>query len=524
MSQARTNFLRTRVAQRVIRLFVVGSLLPIAILVALSYRAVSSELESQSEQRLADVTDIAAQSLLERFEFFHTSLRGLSVLATVGTNEAGDVGSLSFTDLVPGGVEGLALEVDGRLRTISGTFGPLPLLDSEDEERLSMGLPLVKADVGIDGARPGIFMALSARPDDPDRSVLWARITGDSLWATTILWASSPTVQDLCILDAESRPFHCIQGQRSSLPATVPPAGARESNAGLLDVEVGTEDYKAGWHVVYLPAAYGAPAWTVVVSESRSTVYSQVSTFAYNLVVTVVIGLSVVLLLANVIVRRTMDPLERLTEGTRRIADQDFTSRVDVESKDEFGELAASFNTMAERLGRQFREITAGTAIDHAVLSAGGREIAMRAVLDGVGDVVPSAHRALLLLEPGSSVEGSLYSVSPSGDGLVESACSLDEADSAWLYGDSTHLVASNGMELPSVFDGAGFHQDDQRVLLLRLVVQGEALGAVAIARQADHDFSDDSHFRSSVNYYMTKHFDSCRACSGRLIRWRSGS
>ncbi len=492
MSLVRVEFLRTRVAKRVMGLFVLGSLLPIAVLAALSYGAVSSQLESQSEQRLADITDVAAQSLLERFDFFHSWLRGVGMLTTAGGRQAGDAGSMSFIDLVPGGVEGLALEEGGRVRPITGTVGQLPELGAADREQLATGQPLVKAAVGVDAAGPSIFMALNTRPGDPDRGVLWARITGDSLWATTLLWASTPTVEDLCILDDGSRPFHCNRGAESRLPATVPPVGSRESNAGLLDVEVGTDDYKAGWREVYLPPTYGTPSWTVVVSESSSTVYSQVETFAYNLPWSVLIGLSLVLLLANVIVRRTMDPLERLTEGTRRIADQDFTTRVDVESKDEFGELAASFNTMAERLGRQFREITAGTAIDHAVLSASGREIAMHAVLDGVGEVVPSAHRAVLLLEPGSSVEGSLYSVSPTGDVLVESACSLDEADSAWLYGDSRHLVAFNGMELPSVFDGAGFHQDDQRVLLLRLVVQGEALGAVAIARQANHDFSEE--------------------------------
>ena len=104
------EFLRTRVARRVLSLFVLGSLFPIAVLVALSYRAVSSQLESQSEQRLADVTDIAAQSLLDRFDFFHSWLRGVGQLATVGVSQAGDGGSVSFTDVVPGGIEGLALE------------------------------------------------------------------------------------------------------------------------------------------------------------------------------------------------------------------------------------------------------------------------------------------------------------------------------------------------------------------------------------------------------------------------------
>ena len=163
------EFLRTRVARRVLSLFVLGSLFPIAVLVALSYRAVSSQLESQSEQRLADVTDIASQSLLDRFDFFHSWLRGVGVLGTVGVGRAGDPGSASFTDVVPGGVEGLALEEDGRVRTITGTVGQLPPLGAEDGEQLATGRPLVKAAVGIDGASPSIFMALNTRPNDPDR-------------------------------------------------------------------------------------------------------------------------------------------------------------------------------------------------------------------------------------------------------------------------------------------------------------------------------------------------------------------
>ena len=120
MSLVRMEFLRTRVAKRIMGLFVLGSLLPIAVLAALSYGAVSSQLESQSEERLEDITDVAAQSLLERFDFFHSWLRGVGVLATVGGSQAGDGGSVSFTDLAPGGIEGLALEEGGRVRTITG--------------------------------------------------------------------------------------------------------------------------------------------------------------------------------------------------------------------------------------------------------------------------------------------------------------------------------------------------------------------------------------------------------------------
>jgi signal transduction histidine kinase len=61
--------------------------------------------------------------------------------------------------------------------------------------------------------------------------------------------------------------------------------------------------------------------------------------------------------------------VEKLQEGTRRIAENDFGFKVQIQSNDEFDELAASLNSMAEQLGRQFNTITTTAEIDRAVLS-----------------------------------------------------------------------------------------------------------------------------------------------------------
>ncbi len=44
------------------------------------------------------------------------------------------------------------------------------------------------------------------------------------------------------------------------------------------------------------------------------------------------------------------DPIARLTEGIKRIAAKDYSTRIEVSSKDEFGEVATAFNTMAAEL------------------------------------------------------------------------------------------------------------------------------------------------------------------------------
>ncbi|MFL6698927.1 MAG: putative bifunctional diguanylate cyclase/phosphodiesterase [Vitreoscilla sp.] len=49
-------------------------------------------------------------------------------------------------------------------------------------------------------------------------------------------------------------------------------------------------------------------------------------------------------------IRRALAPLERLTEGTRRLTKGDASARVDIRRDDELGELADAFNDMAARL------------------------------------------------------------------------------------------------------------------------------------------------------------------------------
>ena len=77
----------------------------------------------------------------------------------------------------------------------------------------------------------------------------------------------------------------------------------------------------------------------------------------------------VVLLLSVTQIKRSLDPLERLKEGTDQIGQHDFSTRVDITSGDEFEDVARSFNLMSARLGRQFHTLTALSEIDRAVLS-----------------------------------------------------------------------------------------------------------------------------------------------------------
>lgn len=69
-----------------------------------------------------------------------------------------------------------------------------------------------------------------------------------------------------------------------------------------------------------------------------------------NLLITGVIAAGVALLLGLMLTRQTVRPIRALITGVRRISQGDLGYKVKVESKDELGELAQSFNSMTSRL------------------------------------------------------------------------------------------------------------------------------------------------------------------------------
>lgn len=69
------------------------------------------------------------------------------------------------------------------------------------------------------------------------------------------------------------------------------------------------------------------------------------------------IGFFVSIIVGIFISRRVTKPIEKLLEGTRRIANGDLQYKVDIPGKDEIAELASSFNNMADSLAVSRRKI-----------------------------------------------------------------------------------------------------------------------------------------------------------------------
>src|SRR5262249_19763028 len=132
----------------------------------------------------------------------------------------------------------------------------------------------------------------------------------------------------------------------------------------------------------FMGAEFGIGDWLFVMSQPKASQPLPTSELEELFIPVAVLALLVAVLLSLREIRSILVPVEELAAGARRVAHRDFSSRVEVKSKDEFGELARAFNTMSEGLGRQFAVLAALAEIDRLILSTLDTEQVVRLVIE----------------------------------------------------------------------------------------------------------------------------------------------
>ena len=148
-----------------------------------------------------------------------------------------------------------------------------------------------------------------------------------------------------------------------------------------------------------------------------------------------------VCLLSSTQIRRSLEPLDQLIRGTRRIAAREFDTRVQVHSGDEFQELADSFNTMSESLRVQFAALEALAEIDRLILVSPGIELILETLLTHVRKVTGCTCVSVTLVDPDEHGRGRVY--------LHDGETGVDrDIKRIVIRGDSSELAEVSGSVL----------------------------------------------------------------------------
>ena len=380
-----TAFLRSKVARRIFVLFVLCALLPTGAIAVLSFHHVTRQLNKQSQRRLYQAGKAVGMGIYERMRYLEAEMRAVTYNVSGGLGTNTHALAEGFVERPEERFKGIELVTDAGGHTPLFGHIPNPPEPTRDEmQHIISGKTVLSSQFRLQ-VPSRMFMMRTVDPENPGAGFFLGEIDTAFLWGIGHMNALPP-MTDLIVLDQSNNILI------SSLPGHVPlPAqvATKMNDSVPRQFEWRHEDkeYLATCWTIFLKAQFSAPNWTVVLSQSKADVLAPMANFKKIFPLVIFLSLWVVLLLSVIHIRRSLVPLERLKEGTQRIAMRDFDSRVRVTSGDEFEELAASFNAMSDQLQRQFNALTTIGEIDRAILSSLDIENIVDTVLTRMQDV-----------------------------------------------------------------------------------------------------------------------------------------
>ena len=412
------TFLRSKVARRVLLSFLLAAFIPFLFLAILYYVQANRTLVRRVHTELQDASSRYGRSIYDRLLLAEILLRnsagGLSEQSTPAATRArlGD----PFRGLT-------IISPQGRAFALFGDKAVVKPLSEAAMARLRQGKSVL-----ISGAAPGhgarILLVEALKPDAADLRLAAAEIEPGYLWGKP---EDFPYGTSFCILNEAYVPLHCPQPFDGDETAALIRGSARTAK-GEFDWRNGQEQFLTGFQEMFLEPKFFAQRWIVVAAKPEAVALAPLDAFSVIFWGSVIISLLLVAFLSLTQLRRTLIPLERLIEGTRRLGSKDFAAKVEVSSADEFGELAEAFNAMADRLGRQFETLTTLSKIDRAILS----ELDMDRIVDDVLLRLHGNFRAgcagILVIDPESPDNVRVHAIADSGTPPAPRRCYLSTA------------------------------------------------------------------------------------------------
>ncbi len=362
----------TRVGRRLVALFLLCAIAPISLMAVFAYHHVGRQLEAQSRSRLETLAKTTGMGIAQRLLMIRSVLEEHAArVPDQGRFEREDRGGdRGF----PPGVIALRR---GSLRDVSSRH-------PRGIDQLQAGRALLETEPTSGDVRIGVLIPGT-------KTVLWGTADPGFLWGVRDGVLPFPEGVDLCVVASNGHALACTVSDSVDLRRAL--AADRDGTGLLREVRWHGE---SGWQMgsiwnLFLAYEFGAEPWHTVVSEPVASVTAPIRTFGATFTGIVVLTLFLVLGLSAWLIRRSMAPLRELQEATVRLAGQDLRHRVAIRSasRDEFHDLAHSFNRMAGQIERHVDTLQHTNAIDRAILSTLNRTGAAEVILQHGLDLLP---------------------------------------------------------------------------------------------------------------------------------------
>ena len=474
------HLMKSRVAKRIFYLFIICALLPIGCLAFISLHQLSEDQKEKSFQKLHQVSKNIGMSVLEGLSFIQSEMHTVAL-----SNSAGLQTPVPELLTQQNGCEyhrlhGLTIfEGHKAIKTLRGRPCPYPKITASELQYLSIGNAVLHIQ-RLNEESYSMFMIIGIDISSQRKRIIVGEVNAEYLW--DIARNCLPSMTDVHILTSSGIPLFSTT-LLSQVALEEIESKMRTSAVGRLEWNdsAGTR-FVSQWSA-FLRGSFYAEDWKIIVTESKDDAFAAVNRVSKIIALILIVSFLVVLFLSSVQIRRNFEPLARLKEGTQKVSQGDFESRIRVRSGDEFEELATSFNTMSEKIGRHFSNLSKMGQMITKILTSLDRDRIIQTVLLNARNVVSCDSVSLTLIDSTGTKVGLMFLKSSEyGDtaGIVKRPTIFQLPELRKIGEVEGSLIA----ESDDGFDGLLSPMKDRgciRFIILPIIVQDQLSGVLTL-------------------------------------------
>ena len=524
----RLSLIGNKVARRILVSFVLAALIPIGILGLLSFQQVSEQLRDQTAKSLHKSSKDYAIGLVDRLVLVENTLRLVAIKVEKSSKENRRI-SLGREERLEGQFADLVvIALNGEKIPLFRTSEFIPNLTEQEVREIGSGKTLIKPVARPEPWGSRLWMAINLVEGHPEAGIIMGELKPELIWEAENIEPNNLWVMG----DANKLLFASEQG--FDLPPEVR-ARFSQASSGQFTWKNGDAAYVGAYWKLPIKNLFSGPEMIIVQGQPEALAFAAIRQFSTIYPPVIVLAVLIVAFFSTRLIAKYLTPLERLKAATLRIADGDFSARVNIDSRDEFEALADSFNEMTRRLRSQFDILSTMAEIDRHILSSLNAEDIVETTLNRLPSILFCDLISIARIDPETYFVSDIHTRQTGQDTEIITGSiklSLQDVLDLLAMQNSVFETVTNG-KLSAYLQTFGVLGSWQ-YLIIPVVVNGGLSSIICLgyqasnpippeARSAARNFGDRiavalSNAAWEEKLYQQAHYDSLTGLPNRLV------
>lgn len=343
-------FLRSKLARKLFILFILCSILPLLTISVVSLYYVGDQLETEAKKRLYQQCKNKGILIFERLSALESELKSIAKDYTYPGYQTITPRPFDPYDRNGSGWRRIFLrKPDGQIVPIVQHVDHISDINLQD-----LNLPdnnqtllVIRKNQTLQNT---LLMLRPTDKEPEEQGVVIGEINPLYLWGIGITGALPPETDLTVVLPSGEVLISSIIDYKP--PAEFIESYQKHSFSGDFQHSFNGIKYINSYWSLFLKHHFGATAWTIIFSQTKSSVMAPVINFRNIFFLLVLLSFWIILLLSIRAIQTKTVPIDQLKSAARKIANGELGHQVEVTSGDEFEILADTFNEMSFKLKR----------------------------------------------------------------------------------------------------------------------------------------------------------------------------